>query len=269
MDIFFYIIVSISLLYIIINISENNIITKNIKSNIISITSLNQHQYYNNISKIFPQCNITNLKKYTINTNKEYVKYLNYISCECKRIGYWGGFCLKKDKMHVGGNDILDIVLSNKLAELFKDKTVVDLGCGLGKYCPIISKKSKICDQFDGAVNIEEVTDGKIKYLNLAEPIKFECSYDVVMSIEVAEHIPKLYEEIYVSNLIKCCKEILLVTWSRIGQAGHFHVNNKNREDVIKLLEGKGLKYNSNITYELKKIARIPWLKNNILYFTR
>lgn len=178
-------------------------------------------------------------------------------------------FCLTKEQIYVGGNQAYDKGLSNELAKLFKDKTVVDLGCGLGWYCPIISKESKQCDQYDGSVNIEELTNGKVKYLNLADPIKFQCGYDVVMSLEVAEHIPKIYEEIYVNNLIKCSKKDILITWSRIGQSGHFHVNNKNREDVIKLFESKGFKYKHDISTRLKNVTTIWWLKNNILYFTK
>lgn len=93
---------------------------------------------------------------------------MNYLSCKCYGFWYWGGFCLKKEKMYVGGNKAHDIGLSNELALLFKDKTVVDLGAGLGHYCPIISRKAKECDSYDGLVNIEEVTNGKVKYLNLA-----------------------------------------------------------------------------------------------------
>lgn len=118
-------------------------------------------------------------------------------------------------------------------------------------------------------MNIEEVTKGKVKYLNLAEPIHFECNYDIVMSLEVAEHIPKMYEEIYINNLIECCKESILITWSRIGLKGHYHVYNKNREDVIKLFERKGFNYVTSITNRLKNATNIWYLKNNILFFNK
>lgn len=227
---------------------------------------------YNTISKItylLANCNLTTIKRLKITNNIEYMNYLNYLSCKCKGIGYWGGFCLKKEKYCIGGNQNHDINLSNELADIFKDKTVVDLGAGLGWYCPIISKKSKKCDQYDGSVNIEEVTNGKVKYLNLAESIKFSCNYDIVMSIEVAEHIPKEYEDVYINNLIKCSKGGLLITWSKIGQGGHYHVNNKNREDVIKLFNKRGMKYQYGITNRLKNVTKISYLKNNILYFTK
>lgn len=64
--------------------------------------------------------------------------------------------------------------------------------------------------------------------------------------------------------MIKCSKEVILITWSKVGQAGHFHVNNKNKEEVIELFKKKGLKYNSNITYKLKNIFELLlWAKYN------
>lgn len=223
----------------------------------------------NEIFSLLTNCKTTYVNYINISNNEEYIKYMNNLSCDCKGIGYWGGFCLKKNSMYVGGNNVHDEGLANKLADLFEKKSVVDLGCGLGWYCPIISKKSKKCDQYDGSVNIEEVTNGKVKYLNLAEKINFNCNYDIVMSLEVAEHIPKEFEEVYVNNLVKCSREGILITWSRIGQGGHFHVNNKNREDVMKLFESKGYKYQNEITERLKNSTQVDWLKSNILYFTK
>lgn len=199
---------------------------------------------------------------------KEYIQLMNKLSCSCRGVGYWGGFCLnisKARKMFVG----CDLDLANKLSELFKGKKVVDLGGGLGWYCKIIGGKAESCDEYDGSVNIEEATNGTVKYLNLAEPINFECNYDIAMSIEVAEHIPKEYENIYINNLLKCGKEAILISWSRMGQGGYFHVNNKNKQDVIQIFEKRSLKYNNKITEAIKKSTKFIWIKRNILYFDR
>lgn len=245
------------------------IVNINLKDNDRNHYSLQNYKILNDISILLSNCSISSVKKYNISSHNDYIKYINYLSCKCKGIGYWGGFCLKRGNYYVGGNQVHDTDLTNELANMFKNKTVVDLGAGLGWYCPIISQKSKKCDQYDGSVNIEDITKGKVKYLNLAEPIKFECNYDIVISLEVAEHIPNKFEDIYVNNLVKCSREGILITWSKIGQGGHYHVNNKNKEDVIKLFEGKGLKYEKEISKRLKIIAKISWLKNNILYFTK
>lgn len=206
-------------------------------------------------------------KVFTLKTTKDVESYLNYLSCYCKGIGYWGGFCLEKEKKEVGGNEMHDEKLATTLGKNFINKKVADFGAGLGWYCPIVSKYSKVCDEYDGSVNIEDVTNGKVKYINLAEPIKIKCNYDYVISIEVAEHIAKEYEDIYINNLIKCAKEGIVITWAGIGQGGHFHVNNKAREDVIKIFKKKGLEYDKEKTNQIANGTELDYLKNNILFF--
>lgn len=227
-------------------------------------------EYVQQISKLLSYCkNTPEFKNITISTNKDIEKYLNYLSCTCKGIGFWGGFCLNNNKEEVGHNFSHDDKLAEKLGLFLKNKRVADFGAGLGWYCPTISKSAKVCDQYDGSVNIEEVTDGRVKYLNLAEPITMQCNYDYVISIEVAEHIPKEFENIYLNNLIKCAREGIIITWATIGQGGHFHVNNKAKEDVIKLVESKGVKYNEKNTKDLADGTgpKFSYLKNNIMLF--
>lgn len=234
----------------------------------------NTIHYYNDIiyiqkfSTILVDCkNAKDFKSFALITTKDVENYLNYLSCKCKGIGYWGGFCLEKDRKNVGGNEVHDEKLANTLGNLFINKRVADFGAGLGWYCPIISKYSKVCDEYDGSANIEDITHGRIKYFNLAEPLKMECNYDYIISIEVAEHIPKEYEDIYINNLIKCSKEGIVITWAKIGQAGHFHVNNRAREDVIKLFAKKGLEYDNKKTEDISNGTEFEYLKNNILFF--
>lgn len=222
------------------------------------------------ISSFLSNCkNVTSFKNLKITTNKDVDIYLNYLSCRCKGIGFWGGFCLDKENKEVGYNYAHDEKLAYTLGKLLKNKRVADFGAGLGWYCPIIKKYSKVCDEYDGSVNIEEVTNGRIKYLNLAEPINIKCNYDFIISIEVAEHIPKEYETIYLNNLIKCAKESIIITWATIGQTGHFHINNKAKEDVIKLFESKGLKYNEKSTNKIAYGTSYLYLKRNIMVYDK
>lgn len=53
--------------------------------------------------------------------------------------------------------------------------------------------------------------------------------------------------------------------WTR----GHFHVNNKAKEDVIKLVESKGLKYDDIKTKEIANGTKIGYLKRNIMYYSK
>ena len=56
-------------------------------------------------------------------------------------------------------------------------------------------------DGFDGNPYTETLTNGLAKVIDLTKPHKFNKPYDWVISLEVAEHIPKKFESIYVNNL--------------------------------------------------------------------
>lgn len=108
----------------------------------------NEYRKINDILVLTKNCSIFYKKYNTIKNNKDYKDLMNYLSCKCKGIGYWGGFCLNK-KLVEERNNIQDTQLANELGKLFKNKAVIDLGAGLGKYCNIISKKSSVCDEYD------------------------------------------------------------------------------------------------------------------------
>lgn len=149
----------------------------------INTNDSNEYKKINDIFILANNCSVFYTKFNIIRNSKDYKDYMNYLSCKCKGLGYWGGFCLNK-KLIMERKNIEDKNLSNELANLFRDKTVVDLGAGLGKYCNTISMKSSICDEYDGSIGIEEETKGRVKYLNLAEPILFDSNYDSIISIE-------------------------------------------------------------------------------------
>ena len=46
--------------------------------------------------------------------------------------------------------------------------------------------------------------------------------------MEVAEHIPQQYEQIFLDNLVRLAKEGIILSWGVPGQRGHSHINLKN-----------------------------------------
>lgn len=75
-------------------------ICNNQNTNINDTINLNNIQ---EISSLLSYCkNVPSFKNITIVTRKDLDKYLNYLSCSCKGIGYWGGFCLEKEKKMLG-----------------------------------------------------------------------------------------------------------------------------------------------------------------------
>lgn len=83
-------------------------------------------------------------------------------------------------------------------------------------------------DAFDGAPFTEQTTDHRCQFLDLSVPIyHLEDKYNWIVSMEVAEHIPKQYGHFYLDNLTRYAKEKVIMSWAKLGQTGHSHVNNQ------------------------------------------
>ena len=106
--------------------------------------------------------------------------------------------------------------------------------------------------------------------MDLSEPFDLNKKFDVVMSLEVAEHLPKKYEEIYVDNLIKHTNGWLIISWAVPGQGGKGHFNEQPGEYVLKLFEDKGFSHRDEYSQYLRNsITSLPWFKNTIFVFSK
>jgi hypothetical protein len=161
-----------------------------------------------------------------------------------------------------------DIQLSNSLIELISEnkfKTLYDLGCGLGKYVSEIRNSGFEIDGFDGNPYTESLTYGLCKVLDLSQPQELS-ERDCTISLEVGEHIPKEFEDIYLSNLCKSSKNIIL-SWAIEGQAGYGHVNCRNNDYIINKMYQRGYNINLEYTNFLREKSSLWWFKNTIMVF--
>ena len=89
------------------------------------------------------------------------------------------------------------------------------------------------------------------------------------MSLEVAEHVPKEFEKIYVSNIVRHAIEGIVLSWARPGQNGHSHVNNRPLDYVITFLGMLGFDHDPVASKKLRGIASVSWLRRNINVYKR
>ena len=90
-----------------------------------------------------------------------------------------------------------------------------------------------------------------------------------IISVEVAEHIPKEYEEIYVDNLIRHTEYYLITSWAVKGQGGDGHVNEQDEDYVLNLYKEKGMVYNKEVSEALRNVATLGWFKKTIFVFEK
>jgi len=179
--------------------------------------------------------------------------------------GYWEG--LESSKQH-----IYDSSLGTSLTHFFKTeniKSLVDFGCGMGNYVKTFQENNINAIGFDGNPNTPELTNNLCKVLDLSVPKIFNEPFDWVMSLEVGEHLPVKFEDIFIQNLHNNNKYGIVLSWALKGQGGDGHVNEQNN-DYIKSKICK-LGYINDIESEnkLRKDSHLWWFKNTIMVFRK
>ena len=163
---------------------------------------------------------------------------------------------------------VYDKTLSEYLKNFFIDKSVYDFGCGPGEYTKYFVKNGIKAVGYDGNPNTPKLSGGLCKVADLTEQHDFGKK-DWVMSLEVAEHIPKEGEKAYIENLIKHCNKGIVLSWALPGQPGDGHINCQSNEYVIDLMKTHGFLLDSNVSNQLREASTEWWFKNTLMCFRK
>ena len=185
--------------------------------------------------------------------------------------GLWKGYTPKSDTLaDAVCPHKIDGGLMDALPQIFEENsTVVDFGCGNADYVKNLIKSGFECEAYDGNPNTPEMTDGIGKVLNLSKDFDLGKTFDYVVSLEVAEHIPKKFQDVYVNNLIKHTDSYLIMSWALKGQGGDGHVNEQNEDYVLDLFNELGMTYHQDISKMLRDVAQLGWFKKTIYVFSK
>lgn len=176
--------------------------------------------------------------------------------------GYW------LDKSETDTHDC-DIPLCTEIIKLFREeKTFIDIGCGAGGYTKRLIQAGYDCQGFDGCPLTPEITDNVCKVADFADPQDLGV-FDVVLSLEVGEHIPKEYEQIFIDNLVRASKKYIVISWGVVGQPGIGHVNCQNNDYVIAEIEKRGFIFDKKKSEQLRKKSTFPWFANTVMVYKR
>lgn len=141
------------------------------------------------------------------------------------------------------------------LRETFNFKSLIDVGCGAGhylKYC--LDHGMADVYGIEGAEDAFSLLLVDKKYVlkhDLRKPLTLSRKWDVCLSIEVAEHVDRLYSDNYVKILTDASDTIIL-TAAHPKQGGTAHVNEQPREWWINKFKKFGYEYDKQTTDKIK-----------------
>ncbi len=153
-----------------------------------------------------------------------------------------------------------DLKLAEEISKKFSPQSLLDLGCGLGAYAKFFEEKGTKVNAVEGADLHEREIFRPIWKKDLTKPVKLKGSWEVILCLEVGEHIPPEKTETFVKNIPS---GILILSWAVPGQGGVGHVNCLPNEEVLKLFPERTCDW--EISKKLRKASSLRWFKNTIM----
>jgi len=179
-------------------------------------------------------------------------------------ISHTGAWMTKNSEGHVH-----DHRLCEELKLFLKNKSVLDMGCGMGDYTRSLSETCSIVKGVDGNPNTPMLTNGLCTVQDFTEDFDMG-QFDWVMCLEVGEHIPANYQQTLINNIVKHSKEGVILSWAIPGQGGDGHVNCLKNEDVIEIMKNESFAFDEQATNRLRKsVSNAFWFLNTILVFNK
>lgn len=162
------------------------------------------------------------------------------------------------------------------LEDNFDFESIADIGCGNGAFLENLQMVKKVIG-VDFSIGSQESLklypeNFYIRDISTPNALRDLPNVDIVMSLEVAEHIFPEYEENYVNNLFSLNPKYVIISWAVPGQIGRRHVNLKTKEEAIEAIRSRFPNYtvDDERTEAFKKIKYLAsFYRNNTVVYRR
>jgi len=151
------------------------------------------------------------------------------------------------------------------LQPIFKGHSVLDLGCGCGQYGAVLEDIDY--RGFDGSLNVEEFTNGRVLWADLSVPLVLSENASFVMLLEVGEHVPMESEDQLFRNAANHAVCGLVISWAVPGQTGAFHINLRSNTYIREKVSSLGFTIDQGLTDKGRNGCELPWFANTFLFF--
>jgi len=121
-------------------------------------------------------------------------------------------------------------IIIPKILEIISPKSVVDIGCGIGTFLNVfnrygISNLMGLDGHWvDKSLLLKNIRANQFREIDLEKEFSLEQKYDLVVSLEVAEHLSKASASNFVKNLVNA-GEVILFSAAIPNQGGQNHIN--------------------------------------------
>jgi hypothetical protein len=163
---------------------------------------------------------------------------------------------------------------AERLAEWFEThhsgETILDVGCGPGIYVEAMRRRRGL--RAWGVDNDRRLVESSyLMRVDITRGAPIDC--DVILSLEVGEHIPAERAGAYVDYLVHCEPDAIYFSAARPGQGGEGHINCQIKAYWLKLFCERGYYFHPEATEAWLGFVRqgyhLGWLTQNGMILAR
>lgn len=156
-------------------------------------------------------------------------------------------------------------------------ETSLDLGAGDGGYSYVMGEMGTDAWAIEVSSDATDIMHESVQCAihDLREPLHLGRQFELIICLEVAEHLPESAADTLCDTIGKHASKLLLFSSAPPGQGGHGHINLQPFEYWQSRLETRGLVYNHDETMRLRQAwsnilgESMPWLQSNGAMFRK
>ena len=168
-------------------------------------------------------------------------------------------------------NSFIDVPPFLFLAEKLGPRSVLDIGCGIGAYLKIFEKYggAKIfgVDGLDSEATVLSLD--QYKKIDLQKLSSIRAPVDLVMCIEVLEHLPELVSVKLIRMMAENANKYVLFSAAEPGQPGNGHINCQSMKYWISVWQLEGWTPDLQLTLSFRALASLSWLRRNVIFLKK
>lgn len=158
--------------------------------------------------------------------------------------------------------------------DIFHPASVADIGCGTGSWLKVWNEDLGVKDFFgvEGpyvTADMLHVPPANVSFQDLKLPLELNRRFDLVMTLEVAEHLPESSARQFVKSLTEL-SDVVLFSAALVGQEGEYHINEQMPEYWAEKFAEFGY---VPVDYLRSKVwnneAIEWWYRQNVLFFIK
>jgi hypothetical protein len=154
--------------------------------------------------------------------------------------------------------------------EYLQPQSVVDVGCGTGTWLSAFHRRG-VADilGFEGPWvdrDLLQIPTDRFRTADLAQPLRSDRRFDLVVSLEVAEHLPHTSAEIFIDTLTQL-GQVVLFSAAIPYQGGQQHINERWPSYWATLFARRGFRAVDCLRPRLLHNTQIQWWYAQNMFF--